>query len=79
MYCVLCHFSLVEVHCQTFPYVSFMDQTLANHSYVDLSLMGRLDIPPGSNSRGQSVECHYDVTMCCRRSDGIHRGEEVFP
>ena len=25
------------VHSQTFPYVSFMGQTLANHSYVDLS------------------------------------------
>ena len=29
--------SLVEVHSQTFPYVSFRGQNLANHSYVDLS------------------------------------------
>ena len=28
------------VYCQTFPYVSFMGQTLANHSYVDLSQVG---------------------------------------
>ena len=32
--------SLVEVHSQTFPYVSFNGQTLVNHSYVDLSLVG---------------------------------------
>ena len=31
---------LVEGNSQTFPYVSFMGQTLANHSYVDLSLVG---------------------------------------
>ena len=33
--------SLVEVHSQTeFPYVSFMGETLPNHSYVDLNEMG---------------------------------------
>ena len=33
--------SLVEVHSQTeFPYVSFMGETLPNHSYVDLTLVG---------------------------------------
>ena len=37
-------YSLVEVHSQTFPYVSFMGQTLASHSYVDLSLVGTSDI-----------------------------------
>ena len=36
------------VYCQTFPFVSFMGQTLANHSYVDLSLVG--DDPSGSDS-----------------------------
>ncbi|CAI8028828.1 hypothetical protein GBAR_LOCUS16382, partial [Geodia barretti] len=35
--------SVGEVYCQTFPYVSFMSQTLANHSYVDLSIVGRPD------------------------------------
>ena len=29
------------VQCQTYPYVSFMGQTLANHSYVDLRTVGR--------------------------------------
>ena len=71
--------SLVEVHSQTFPYVSFMDQTLANHSYVDLRLVGRLDIPFGYGGYGHSVECHTDLTTCCSGSDGVHRGDWYFP
>ena len=54
--------SQVEVYSQTFPYVSFMGRTLANHSYVDLSLVGRPDIPPLSDGHGYSVECHTDLT-----------------
>ena len=66
--------SLVEVHCQqTFPYVSFMGQTLANHSYVDLSLVG--DDVSGSDS----VECHTDLTTCCSGGQGVHRGDWYFP
>ena len=43
---------LVEVHSQqTFPYVSFMGQTLANHSYVNLSLVG--------TSGSDSVQCMF--------------------
>ena len=41
--------SLVEVHSQSFPYASFMGQTLASHSYVDLSLVG--------DSKNYSVQC----------------------
>ena len=55
---------------QTFPYVSFMNQTLANHSYVDISLVGT-----GSDS----VQCHTDLTTCCRGEQGIHRGDWYFP
>ena len=29
--------SLVEVYSQTFPRLSYMGQTLADHSYVDIS------------------------------------------
>ena len=66
--------SLVEVHCQqTFPYVSFMGQTLVNHSYVDLSTVGY--ISDGSNS----VQCHTDLGTCCSSSQGIHRGDWYFP
>ena len=68
--------SLVEVNSQTFPYVSFMGHTLANHSYVDLSLVGRPDVLINSDN---SVECHTDLTSCCSSSEGIHRGDWYFP
>ena len=65
---------LVEVHCQqTFPYVSFMGQTLVNHSYVDLSRVGSA----GDNSDG--VVCHSDLATCCSGGQGIHRGNWSFP
>ena len=66
--------SLMEVHSQqTIPYVSFMGQTLANHSYVDLSLVG--DDLSGSDS----VQCHTDLSTCCSGADGPHRGDWYFP
>ena len=61
------------VNCQTFPYVSFRGQTLANHSYVNLSLVG--DDRNGSDS----VQCHTDLTTCCTRNEGSHRGDWYFP
>ena len=67
---------LVEVHSQqTYPYVSFssMGQALANHSYVDLSLVGS----DGDNS--DSVVCHTDLSTCCSAGQGIHRGDWSFP
>ena len=66
--------SLVEVHCQqTFPYVSFMGQTLVNHSYVDLSTVGY------SSDGSNSVQCHTDLSTCCSGSQGAHRGDWYFP
>ena len=58
---------------QTFPYVSFLGQTLANHAYVDLSLVG----DDGSGS--DSVQCHTDLTTCCSGAQGWHRGDWYFP
>ena len=58
------------VYCQTFPYVSFMAQTLANHSFVDLSLVGRPDIDGG----GEGVQCITDLRTCCSGDQGPHRG-----
>ena len=75
VFTIFLSWSLVDVNSQTFPYVSFMDQTLANHSYLDFSLVGRPDRPDG----GHSVKCHTDLTSCCRRNDGIHRGDWYFP
>ena len=60
-------------HSQRVPYVSFMSQTLANHSYVDLSQVGN----DGSGSN--SVQCHTDLDTCCTSGDGGHRGDWYFP
>ena len=66
--------SLVEVHCQqTFPYVSFMGQTLVNHSYVDLSTVGY------SIDNSDGVVCYTDLSTCCSGSQGNHRGTWYFP
>ena len=46
---------LAEIH-----YVSFMGQTLANHSYVDLSTVG------SGYDGSDSVQCHTDLSTCCR-------------
>ena len=63
---------LVTVNCQqTFPYVSFMGQTLDNHSYVDISTVG--------SESDNSVVCHTDLSTCCSGSQGIHRGDWSFP
>ena len=64
-------YSLVEVYSQTFPYVSFMGQTLANHSYVDLSLVGTSD--------SNSLQCITNLMTCCSSSQGVHRGDWYFP
>ena len=66
--------SLVEVHSQAeYPYVSFMGETLPNHAYVDLSLVGRDD------SGSDSVQCHTDLDTCCTGVQGIHRGHWYSP
>ena len=64
---------LVEVHSQTFPYVSFMGQTLADHSYVDLSTVG------SDSDNSDSVVCRTDLQSCCSMGQGIHRGNWSFP
>ena len=58
---------LVEVHCQqTFPFVSFMGEILADHSYVDLSTVG-------------NDKCHTDLSTCCSSPQGSHRRDWYFP
>ena len=65
---------LVDVHSQTFPRLSFMSQTLANNSYVDLSLVGRPDV-----DGGEGVQCITDLDTCCSMAEGTHRGDFYFP
>ena len=64
---------VVEVKCQTAPYVSFMGQILADHSYVDISLVG------SSKSGNDSLHCHTDLYTCCSGAQGPHRGDWYFP
>ena len=65
--------SLVEVHSQTAPYLTFTGETLPNNSYVDLSALGELD------NNASHVVCHTDLTLCCG-GDGIDdRGYWYLP
>ena len=66
--------SLVEVHCQTAPYISFMGQTLDNNSYIDINEVGRPDF-----SGGEGVQCITDLDTCCSGTQGGHRGNWFFP
>ena len=71
---LLCLLSaLVEVHSQTVPYVSFMGTNLTNHSYVNLTLVGRPE------DGGDSVQCHTDLSTCCSSNQGAARGDWYFP
>ena len=67
---------MVEVRSQqTFPYVSFglTGPALADHSYVNLSTVGRAD------DNSDSVVCHSDLQSCCSGGQGPHRGSWYFP
>ena len=63
--------SLVEVHSQTVPYLTFMGETLPNHAFVNLSLVGTDGI--------DSVQCHTDLSTCCSGTQGADRGDWYFP
>ena len=65
--------SLVEVHSQTAPYLTFMGETLPDHSYVDLSALGELD------NVDDHVVCHTDLASCCGGDDFLDRGFWYFP
>ena len=65
--------SLVEVHSQTAPYLTFMGETLPNHSYVDLSALGALE------NEDDHVVCHSDLTSCCGGLGQNDRGYWYFP
>ena len=66
--------SLVKVHSLTeYPYVSFMGETLPNHAYVDLSLVGN------DYSGSDSVQCHTDLITCCTGAQGDHLGDWIPP
>ena len=64
---LLLGFLLPLINSQNFPYVSFCGQTLANHSYVDINLVG------------DDVQCITDLSTCCSIHQGPHRGDWYFP
>ena len=69
--------SLVEVHSQNAPYLTFNDSVIPNHAYVDLSLMmypGYDDV----NDTSSTVICHTDLTTCCR-GGGSNQANWYFP
>ena len=68
--------SLVGVYSQTeYPYVSFMGETLSNHSYVDLRLVGE-----DTGTPDNTVRCHTDLETCCSSAQGpVHRSDWYFP
>ena len=64
--------SLVEVHCQTAPFILFNGTTVPNHGYVDLSQVG--DELYGVDK----VQCITDLSTCTG-GQGPHRGDWYFP
>ena len=62
---LLCLLLWSLVDSQTIPYVSFRGETLPNHGYVDLSLVG------DDYDYDDSVRCHTDLTYCCTGGGGI--------
>ena len=61
----------VLVQCQTFPFFSFMGQTLPNNSFLDLSLVG--------SEANDCVQCHTNLTLCCNAAKGGNLGDWFFP
>lgn len=63
----------MKIDSRAFPYISFMGQTLANNSYVELKFVG-------NDSNGyNSLQCHTDLGTCCSRAQGSHRGDWYYP
>ena len=70
---LLCLLSaLVEVNSQTAPYLTFMNNSRPNNSYVNFNIVGEtLD--------NNTVQCHTDLGTCCSSREGSHRGDWYFP
>ena len=65
---------LVEVDCQQkLAYVSFMNETLPNNSYVDFGLVG--SYYDGSDL----LQCRSELDSCCSNAEGNLRGDWFFP
>ena len=66
----------MEVQSQTeYPYISFRGDILPNHSYVDFDDVGENRY--GDNT--DTVQCHTDLSTCCRTHQLSPRGDCFFP
>ena len=63
--------ALIVVHTKTFPYITFLGQSIPNHGYVNLSNVG--------SDRNNSVQCNTDLSTCCSGTEGSDRGDWYFP
>ena len=52
--------SLANANVGTFPYITFVGQTLPNNSYISFS---RLEL--GGFNNGNGIICHTDASHCC--------------
>ena len=71
--------SLVEVHSQTAPYLTFMGETLPSHGYVNLILMMYPGNDDANADNSTTVICHTDLDTCCRDAYGDGQGAWYFP
>ena len=63
--------ALIVVHTKTFPYVTFLGQSIPNHGYVNLSNVG--------SDKNDSVQCNTDLSTCCSGTEGSDRGDWYLP
>ena len=63
--------ALIVVHTKTFPYVTFLGQSIPNHGYVNLSNVG--------SDKNDSVQCNTNLSTCCSGNEGSDRGDWYFP
>ena len=63
--------ALIVVHTKTFPYVTFLGQSIPNHGYVNLSNVG--------SYKNDGVQCNTDLSTCCSATEGGDRGDWYFP
>ena len=63
--------AVMDVCSQTVPYIRFMGTNLSNNSYIKLTQVG--------NMARTSVQCHTDLTTCCKEVQGDDRGDWYFP
>ena len=68
--------SLVEVQSQTeYPYLTFRGNNLPNHSYVDITQVGR----DRSGSDTDTIQCRTDLVTCCDNNQEVPRGDWFPP